>query len=156
MARQTYYYTCHNTMDLFENLFIHHGDCQVIICKRCQFSVNPTSVKSHIQSKHRTVTKEQCARVIAFIDGSSQVAQDPGQVKYSDASGPAIPGIPVYTNGLRCVFEIEGKQCNYRYRERSGVQKYCKTHGYKNPRQKGRPNKDADQSRLWVENQTCQ
>jgi hypothetical protein len=41
-------------------------------------------------------------------------------------------------------------------RERSGIQKHCKSRGYKILRTKGRPNKDTDQSRLWVENQTCQ
>jgi hypothetical protein len=155
MVRHVYHHICHSTMGFFEKLFIHHREFQVIICKRCQFAVNPASVKSHIQNRHRTVTKEQCARVIAFIDGLSQVAQSPGQVRYPDASSSPIPGTPIYANGLRCVFEIEGKECNYTCRERSGIQKHCKTHGYKSPRQKGRPNKHTDQSRSWVENQTC-
>jgi len=143
-------------MDVFEKLFIHHRECQVIICKRCQFAVNPANAKGHIQSKHKTVTKEQCARVVEFIGRLSQVAWNPAQVKYPDASSPAVPGIPVYANGLRCVFEVEGRECNYTCRERSGMQKHCKTHGYENPRRKGRPNEETDQSRLWVENQTCQ
>jgi hypothetical protein len=77
-------------------------------------------------------------------------------LRYPDASSPAIPGVPVYANGLRCVFEVEGRECNYTCRKRSGIQKHCKTHGYNNPRRKGRPNEDTDHSRLWVENQTCQ
>ena len=143
-------------MDVFDKLFIHHRKCQVVICKRCQFAVNPANLKGHIQSKHKTVTKEQCAQVTDFVNHLSQIAQNPAQVRYPDASSPAIPGIPVYTNGLRCVFEVEGRECNYTCRERSGIQKHCKTHGYKNPRGKGRPNEDTDHSRLWVENQTCQ
>jgi hypothetical protein len=105
---------------MFEKLFIHHRECQVVICKRCQFAVNPASVKGYIQSKHKTVTKEQYTRVIAFIGGLSQVAWDPEQVKYPDASSPAIPGIPVYTNGLRCVFETEGLTTM-----RKGIQYWC-------------------------------
>jgi hypothetical protein len=107
-------------------------------------------------SEHKTVTKEQCAQVIEFIGRLSQVAQDPSQVRYPDVSSPAISGIPVYANGLRCVFEVEGREFNYTRRECSGMQKHCKTHGYKNPRKKGRPNEETDHSRLWVENQTCQ
>jgi hypothetical protein len=143
-----YYYTQHHTMDIFEKLFIHHRECQVVICKRCQFAVNLASVKGYIQSKHKTVIKEQYTRVIAFIGSLSQVAWDPEQVKYPNASSPAIPGIPVYTNRLQCVFETEGQECNYTYRERSSIQKHCKKHEYKNPHRKGRPNEDTDRSRI--------
>ena len=156
-AYQTCIITQHNTMDIFEKLFTHRRECQVIICKRCQFAVNPASVKGHIQRKHKTVTKEQCAQAVAFINGLSQVARTPGEVKYPDASSPAIPGIPVYANGLRCVFEeAAGQECNYTCRERSGMQKHCKEHNYENPRGRGRPTEDTDRSKLWVENQTCQ
>jgi hypothetical protein len=47
-------------MDIFEKLFIHYQECQVVIYKQCQFAVNLASVKGYIQSKHKTVTKEQC------------------------------------------------------------------------------------------------
>lgn len=101
-------------MDIFEKLFRHQRECQVITCKRCQFAVSPASVKGHIQRKHKTVTKEQCAQAVAFINSLSQVARAPGEVKYPDARSPAIPGIPVYANGLRCVFEATaGEECNY-------------------------------------------
>jgi hypothetical protein len=143
-------------MDIFEKLFIHHRECQIVICKRCQFAVNPASVKGHIQRKHKTVTKEQCVRVVAFIGSLSQVAWDPEQVNYPDASSPAIPGIPIYTNGLRCTFDTQGRECNYTCRERSGMRKHCKKHDYENPRGRGRPTEDTDRSQLWVENQTCQ
>jgi hypothetical protein len=73
---------------------------QVVICKRCQFAINPANLKGHIQSKHKTVTKEQYAQVIEFIGRLSRVAKDPSQVIYPDISSPAILGIPVYTNGL--------------------------------------------------------
>jgi hypothetical protein len=88
-----YYYTQHHIMDIFEKLFIHHRKCQVVICKRCQFAVNPASVKGHIQRKHKTVTREQCMRVITFIGSLSQVAWNSERLKYPDASSPAIPGI---------------------------------------------------------------
>lgn len=143
-------------MDIFEKLFIHHRECQIVICKRCQFAVNPASVKGHIQRKHKTVTKEQCVRVVAFIGSLSQVAWDPEQVNYPDTSSPAIPGIPIYTNGLRCTFDTQGRECNYTCRERSGMRKHCKTHDYENPRGRGRPTEDTDRSQLWIENQTCQ
>ena len=156
-AYQTCIITQHDTMDIFEKLFTHRREYRVIVCKRCQFAVNPASVKGHIQRKHKTVTKEQCARAVAFINGLSQVAQTPGEVKYPDAQSPAIPGIPVYANGLRCVFEVTaGQECNYTCRERSGMQKHCKEHNYENPRGRGRPTEDTDRSQLWVENQTCQ
>ena len=106
--RHVYYHTFYYIIDIFEKLFIYHRECQVVIYKRCQFAVNPASVKGHIQSKHKTVTKEQYTRVIVFIGSLSQVTQDPEQVKYPNASSPAIPGILVYTNRLRCVFETEG------------------------------------------------
>ncbi|XP_022163480.1 uncharacterized protein LOC111028984 [Myzus persicae] len=143
-------------MDLFDKLFIHQRECEIIICKRCRFAVNPASIRGHIQSKHKTVTKSQCAEVVAFVGGLSQVAQIPEQVKYPDASSSAIPGIPVYRNGLRCVFENESQDCNYTCRDRSTMQRHCKTHNYKNPRGKGRPTEDTDRSKLWVENQPCQ
>lgn len=44
-------------MDIFEKLFIHNRECQVIICKRCQFAVNPASIKGHIERKHKTVSR---------------------------------------------------------------------------------------------------
>jgi hypothetical protein len=87
-------------MDVFERLFIYYRECQVVICKRCQFAINPANLKGHIQSKHKTVTKEQYAQVIEFIGRLSRVAKDPSQVIYPDISSPAILGIPVYTNGL--------------------------------------------------------
>jgi hypothetical protein len=133
---------------VFKRLFIHHRECQVVIYKRYQFAINPANLKGYIQSKYKTVTKEQYAQVIEFISRLSRVAKDPSQVIYPDISSPAILGILVYTNRLRCVFEIQGRECNYICRERSRIQKHCKTHRYKNPRTKGRPNKDTDYSRL--------
>jgi hypothetical protein len=65
------------------------------MCKRCQFAVNPASVMGHIQRNHKTVTKEQCAQAVAFINNLSQIAQNPEQLKYPDASSPEISGIPV-------------------------------------------------------------
>jgi hypothetical protein len=62
----------------------------------------------HIQRKHKTVTKEQCAQAVAFINNLSQIAQNPEQLKCLDASSPEIPGILVYADGLRCVFETAG------------------------------------------------
>jgi hypothetical protein len=143
-----YHHTQHNTMDIFDKLFIHQRECQVIICKRCQYAVNAASVKGHIQRKHRTVTKEQCTHIVAFINNLSQVAQNPEQVKYPDTSSPPISGIPVYIDGLRCVFEIAGQECNYICRERSGMRKHCKKHDYENPRRRGRPTEDTDRSQL--------
>lgn len=146
-----------HTMDTFEKIFTHRRDCQIIVCKRCQFAVSPASVKGHIQRKHKTVTKEQCAQCVAFINNLSQIARSPEEVKYPSANSPAIPGIPVYTNGLRCVFQgPAGQECNYTCRERSGMQKHCIEHNYENPRGRGRPTEDTDRSRLWVEDQTCQ
>jgi hypothetical protein len=95
-------------MDLFEKLFAHHRECEVIVCRRCRFAIVPVSMRGHIQSKHKTVTKSKCAQIVAFIDGLSHVAQHPEEVKYPDASSKAVPGLPVYTNGLRCLFEIAG------------------------------------------------
>jgi hypothetical protein len=143
-------------MDTFEKLFIHQRECKIIICKRCRFAVNPASIKGHIQSKHKTVTKSQCAQVVAFIDGIPQVAQRQEYVKYPDASSPAILGIPVYTNGLRCVFKNESQECNYTCRDCSTMQRHCKTHNYKNLRRRGRPTEDTDRSKLCVKNQPYQ
>lgn len=143
-------------MDLFEKLFIHQRECEIIIYKRCRFAVNPASIRGHIQSKHKTVTKSQYAQVVAFIGILSQVVQYPEQVKYPDANSPAILGTPVYTNRLQCVFENESQECNYTCRDRSTMQRHCKTHDYKNPRGKGRPTEDTDRSKLWVENRPCQ
>jgi hypothetical protein len=98
------------------------------MCKRCQFAVNPASVMGHIQRNHKTVTKEQCAQAVAFINNLSQIAQNPEQLKYPDASSPEISGIPVYADGLRCVFETAGQECNYICRERSGMRNHCKKH----------------------------
>lgn len=155
-AYQTCNITQQNTMDTFERSFTHRRECGVIIRKRCQFAVNPASVKRHIQRKHKTVTKEQCAQAVAFINGLSQVARALGEVKYPDTRSPAIPSIPVYANGLRCVFEATaGEECNYTCRERSGMQKHCKEYNYENPRRRGRPTEDTDRSRLWVDYQTC-
>lgn len=96
-------------MDIFEKLFIHNRECQVVICKGCQFAVNPNSIKGHIERKHKTIGKWQCAQIVTFISSLSQVAQEPEQVRYPDARSPPIPGMPVYTDGLRCVFEVEGQ-----------------------------------------------
>jgi hypothetical protein len=135
-------------MDLFEKLFIHQRGCEIIICKRCRFAVNPASIRGHIQSKHKTVTKSQCAQVVAFIGGLSQVAQIPEHVKYPDASSLAILGIPVYANGLRCMFENKSQECNYTCRDCSTMQRHYKTHNYKNLRRRGRPTEDTDRSKL--------
>jgi hypothetical protein len=60
-------------MNVFEKLFIHYLEYQVVICKRCQFAINPANSKGHIQSKHKTVTKEQYAQVVEFIGRLSRV-----------------------------------------------------------------------------------
>lgn len=61
-------------MDVFEKLFIYYLEYRVVICKRCQFAINLANLKGHIQSKHKTVIKEQYAQVVEFIGQLSQVA----------------------------------------------------------------------------------
>jgi uncharacterized radical SAM superfamily Fe-S cluster-containing enzyme len=71
--RHVHNYTYYYVIDIFEKLFIHYRECQVVIYKRCQFAVNLASVKSYIQSKYKTVTKEQYTQVIVFIRSLLQV-----------------------------------------------------------------------------------
>ena len=139
-------------MDAFEKLFAHHREYRVIICKRCKYAVNPAQAKGHIQSKHRTISTTQCAQIVALIDRLSEIARSPEDVRYPDPVGAAVPGIPVYENGLRCTQVVEGQECNYTCRERSGMQKHCRQqHGWRNPRKKGRPDQCTDRTTMWVE-----
>ena len=144
-------------MDAFEKLFAHHREYRVIICKRCKYAVNPAQAKGHIQSKHRTISTTQCAQIVALIDRLSEIARSPEDVRYPDPVGAAVPGIPVYENGLRCTHVVEGQECNYTCREKRVMSRHCRQqHGWRNPRKNGRPDQWTDRTTMWVEGQSCQ
>ncbi|KAF1821890.1 uncharacterized protein K489DRAFT_426801, partial [Dissoconium aciculare CBS 342.82] len=147
----------YNIMELFQKYFLHNQACQVIICKQCQYAVSPAHIQGHLQEKHKSTTVRQRVDIAAFVQRLPHVAQTPDEVKYPDASSPPIAGIPVYPNGHRCVFNVDGRECNVTYRERTGIQKHCKDqHNYQSTRAKGRPDFDAVHRPPWETNQPCQ
>ncbi|KAF1818782.1 uncharacterized protein K489DRAFT_384692 [Dissoconium aciculare CBS 342.82] len=144
-------------MELFQKYFLHNQAYQVIICKQCQYAVSPAHIQGYLQEKHKSTTVRQRVDIAAFVQRLPHVAQTPDKVKYPDASSPPIAGIPVYPNGHRCVFNVDGRECNVTYRERTGIQKHCKDqHNYQSTRAKGRPDFDAVHRPLWETNQPCQ
>ena len=132
----------------------------VIVCKRCHYAVVPAQVNGHIQNQHPSITKDEWVSMVQTVAVSPNTAETPEDVRISSREEAAIKGLPIYQDGLRCIYETADGVCNYVCRELTGIQRHCRSqHGWKNPRRHGRPQKDhqsGETSQMWVKKQPCQ
>ena len=149
-------------MDQFEKHFQHLLQYHIIICRKCQFAVIPKQLESHIYGHHPSITPEQRQSIIEATARLTDVAPTPEEVQYPRAGSPAIPGLPILWDGLRCVQQTSHGVCSYVCRERTGIQRHCREqHQWKNPRKRGRQPKDKESIipqplEAWVKEQPCQ
>ena len=140
--------------------FQHLPQYRVVICTSCRISVIPRQAEAHWERKHAGTSpqlRRDIARQIQDIPG---IAQAPSEVEYPRPDEGACNSFRLYTDGLRCTADSNGRQCEYITRTIRGIQEHCrKTHGWKNARGKGgnvgqKTVPTANQP--WDTNQACQ
>jgi hypothetical protein len=144
-------------MNLFDHLFDHNREWQVLVCKQCKFAVPPGHIRGHIREKHRTAVQDQGDEIVAFIDTLTQIARSPDAVIQPKANSGAVEGIPVHYDGYRCIQWVNGGECNYTCRQRRGITRHCQQrHAWKSARKRGQTKAQPNEVPMWVEGQACQ
>jgi len=100
--------------------FTHLPKFQVIICKECQYAVLPIHIESHFIAKpqHGLGKKERqrIANEVAEIDRliSNEEALRRCEFQFPPStSRPIIALAEPRRDGMRCTFEVVGKECGY-------------------------------------------
>ncbi len=125
-------------MALFDQLSQHLLEYEVLICKRCQYAINPAQVYGHVQSQHLFITKGERQSIVQIVAALPNLAKTPENVRCPDRGKAPIEGLPVFQNGLRCIFRTSAGVCGYVCRGLTGMQRHCHSqHQWKNPRRRG-------------------
>lgn len=147
-------------MDQFTKVFTHLPEYGVVVCTRCQYAVVPAQIPGHIKTKHRSISAQQRQSIAEAVATLSNIAQAAEEVQYPSATSPAVVGLPVYRDRLRCIKETAYGTCNYICRERTGITRHCREqHQWKNPRRRGRVSREQASEpteQIWVEQQLYQ
>ena len=129
---------------------IHLPEFQVVICRKCQYTVLPSEVNSHFTPKHphgfRKSERERIVDIIARIEGLIMNEEELKQCEFpfpADTSKPVVGLAAPQANGFRCSFEIEGgSTCPFVSKTIKRMQEHSFIiHRWENPQKPGRPKK---------------
>ena len=120
--------------------FIHLPSHRVIICTdlSCQYAVLTSHIDRHLSKRYKIIPgkRRDIVNQIMAIPGVF-VNKEYLQVAFQNPrpKEPAIPHLPVYSDGLACSYT----PCQYICRGKTGIVRHCETiHGWVNPYQRGR------------------
>jgi superfamily II DNA helicase RecQ len=148
--------------------FVHLRDYRLMVCRDegCRYAVLPNQLDTHLAGvKHRLLPAERQAvrREVASWEDLFQNENDLEGLRVPRDVPPAFPCLTTYTDGKRCCHvDVAGGRCVYICRDRSTMQKHCRTqHGWVNEWRKGsktanRRRAGLSMSRPWTDGVSCQ
>ena len=146
-------------MAAFEQLFQHLLDIKVIICKRCQYAIVPAQVNGHIQRQHPSITTDERQSIVQAVTALSNIATTPESIKRLHKED-IIKELPVFQDGIYCMYTTASEVCNYVCRDLRGMQRHCYIqHQWKNPRRRGgypKHRQYEETGQIWITEQLCQ
>ena len=121
--------------------FVHLRDYRAVICTHtsCRYAVLPSNIDTHLRAQHRMSVGLR-REIIAHIMSIPSLIVNEEHLGLVNSPNPpprqpAIPHLPVYSDGLGCSYI----PCPYVCRSRDGVIKHCESvHGWVNPYKRGR------------------
>jgi hypothetical protein len=147
---------------------VHLRDYRLMVCRDegCRCAVLPSQLDTHLAGvKHRLLPAERQAvrREVASWGDLFQNESDLEGLRVPRDVPPAFPCLTTYTDGKRCRHvDTAGGSCRYICRDRSAMQKHCRTqHGWVNEWRKGPKTADRQRaglstSRPWTDGVSCQ
>lgn len=106
-----------------DELFIRPSEIPIIICKKCVYVVRPKEIIGHLRgTQHRLPLR--IATQISNTIYSWESSQDCDQWIAPFTIPKAIPGLPIYTNGIRCV---QSHQCQFVARTARTIDSHWRT-----------------------------
>lgn len=110
---------------------------KVIICKKCRFACVANEVETHLSSRNHGIVATERRAIAASVQALPDIhrtQQDLDQFRYPDAACAENPLLqPAENDGLAC------NECPYVCRRVRWIQEHCRTtHGWANPRSRGR------------------
>ncbi|KAK4118491.1 hypothetical protein N657DRAFT_538720, partial [Parathielavia appendiculata] len=119
----------------FDEFFIQLPAFRIAICREHSGAVTAKSIASHIDSQHSRLAPGDRRRIVeeaSALRDDGSLAADMQDIRFPCEIMPAIDGLPVWSDGKKCV------QCGHIRRTREDIQKHCRVqHGWTNPRGRG-------------------
>lgn len=150
-------------MEAFNEVFIHLPEYQVVLCKQCMHGVIPGQIQGHLRRNHRDIQPSARQDIQGIFDQLPSIAKSPDEVVYPTPETVAIPWLPIYTDGYRCLgHNSEGQPCQFICHGKKifRIEDHCKkAHNWQSNQRRGRTEgKQARQpsNRIWQDNQHCQ
>lgn len=138
--------------------FVHLPEYRLVVCTTCQFACVAGEVTTHLRTRHVTISparRRQIAEAVSQLGHIIRSQAQLGEVRFPPPSTEPIPCLgPPRTDGLRC------RACAYIVCDPRTIKAHCRsTHGWKNPRTKGRPpagQAEGEPCWPWTEGVQCQ
>lgn len=145
----------------FDYLFEIDDTHKVLICKKCQYAVVPSHLKTHLKTYHPRLTLEQRRSYVATIETCTALADVHNDVVYPRSTDPPVSILPVYFDGLRCDWvDDRNISCSYVCRDLRLMRKHCKQkHGWVNQQKRGgdvRSKQLHAANKIWTQDCACQ
>lgn len=116
-------------MDQFIQTFVHYPQFKVIVCKKCSYAVTQAQFPAHLFNSHRFLPAKTRREMVEVVKGIKDLAEEEKEVVYPEPGSPAIPHLPKFKNGKKCI------PCGYIRRTLSDIQQHCRDkHKWENSR----------------------
>ncbi|KAK4118892.1 hypothetical protein N657DRAFT_556715, partial [Parathielavia appendiculata] len=93
-------------MAVFNEVFIPLPTSWIAICREHCRAVTAKSIISHINSQHRHITAQVHRRIVeeaSALRDDGLLAADVRGIRFPNEVVPAIDGLPVWSDGKKCV-----------------------------------------------------
>lgn len=81
------------------------------ICKICACAVLPCQARTYLRGSHHKLTSREATAVVNDLKTWPKLCESPAELELPGNGCEAIPFLPVYCDGLRCM--LDSNQCNY-------------------------------------------
>lgn len=105
--------------------FDFNPDLRILVCTTCTYAVWPGQARGHLTSAHHGLSLKQARVVVADIKRWPNLCSDPAEFELPRAVQKPVPGLPIYSDGLRCL--LDATTCQYICRNESGLRSHWST-----------------------------
>ncbi len=130
------------------------GNTGFLACRRCKFSVLPSSITSHFSGSPHYLSTDERGKILSVVERYPELVRDlPGLngVEIPTSFPYFFPDLSLYSNGFQC------QDCFYLSRDRQTIVKhYRKEHGWENPRKRGEKLVEREEDVPWKSGVHCQ
>lgn len=131
------------------------GDTGLIACRECKFDILPSSIETHFQGNPHRVSKDDRNRILSEVEKlHNSLIWDRDELRDIEVSKSFpyfFPDLALYSDGFAC------QNCSYITRNIRVISRhYTDSHGWENPRGKGRISKNSSKDVPWKSGIYCQ